>query len=79
MLYTLITFVGLFIVATTVAVIYYVKAEELRTRSDDLQEQMDTLVSREESRSIGGIVGTKMPPMLRLSSRLTSVSICSWR
>jgi len=60
-LYTLITFVGLFIVATTVAVIYYVKAEELRTRSDDLQEQMDTLVSREESRSIGGIVGTKLP------------------
>ena len=28
MLYTLITFVGLFIIATTVAVIYYVKAEE---------------------------------------------------
>ena len=60
MLYTLITFVGLFIAATTVAVIYYVKAEELRTRSDDLQEQMDTLASREEARGIGGIVGTKM-------------------
>jgi hypothetical protein len=61
MLYTLITFVGLFIAATTVAVIYYVKAEELRTRSDDLQEQMDTLVTREESRSVGAIVGAKMP------------------
>lgn len=60
MLYTLITFVGLFIAATTVAVIYYVKAEELRTRSDDLQEQMDTLASREEARGIGGIVGAKM-------------------
>lgn len=61
MLYTLITFVGLFITATTVAVIYYVKAEELRTRSDDLQEQMDTLVSREEIRNIGSIIGAKMP------------------
>lgn len=60
MLYTLITFVGLFITATTVAVIYYVKAEELRTRSDDLQEQMDTLASREEARGISGIVGAKM-------------------
>ena len=30
MLYTLITFVGLFIAATTVAVIFYVKAEEYR-------------------------------------------------
>lgn len=60
MLYTLITFVGLFIAATTVAVIYYVKAEELRTRRDDLQEQMDTLVSREEARNIGGIIGAKM-------------------
>ncbi len=60
MLYTLITFVGLFIIATTVAVIYYVKAEELRTGNDDLQEQMDTLASREEVRGIGGIVGNKM-------------------
>ena len=61
MLYTLITFVGLFIVATTVAVIYYVKAEELRTRSDDLQEQVDLLANREEVRGLGSIVGTKMP------------------
>jgi len=38
MLYTLITFVGLFIVATTVAVIYYVKAEELRTTTEEAQD-----------------------------------------
>lgn len=60
MLYTLITFVGLFVAAATVAVIYYVKAEELRTTRDDLQEQMRALVSQEESRNISGIVGTKM-------------------
>ncbi len=60
MLYTLITFVGLFVVAATVAVIYYVKAEELRTTGDRLQGEMDALVSREEGRNIGGIIGTKM-------------------
>ncbi|MEN6576555.1 MAG: hypothetical protein ABFD90_09445, partial [Phycisphaerales bacterium] len=60
MLYTLITFVGLFVAAATVAVIYYVKAEELRTTGDDLQEQMRALVSQEEGRNISGIVGTKM-------------------
>ncbi|MGE5297096.1 MAG: hypothetical protein ACM3VT_19910 [Solirubrobacterales bacterium] len=60
MLYTLITFVGLFIAATTVAVIYYVKAEELRTNYADQQERMDALASSEEIRGIGGIVGSKM-------------------
>jgi hypothetical protein len=60
MLYTLITFVALFIVATTAAVVYYVKAEELRTSRDDLQEQVDALANKEEVRSLGGIIGAKM-------------------
>ena len=60
MLYTLIIFVGLFIAATTVAVIYYVKAEELRTRTDELQQEMDNLATREELRTLGGIVGAKL-------------------
>jgi len=61
MLYTLITFVGLFVAAATVAVIYYVRAEELRTTRDSLQGEMDALVSREEARNVNGIVGTKLP------------------
>ena len=61
MLYTLIIFVGLFIAATTVAVIYYVKAEELRTRGQELQQEMDRLATREEVRTMPGIVGAKMP------------------
>ncbi len=61
MLYTLITFVGLFIAATTVAVIYYVKAEELRTRGEELQQEMDRLATREEVRTMSGIVGARVP------------------
>lgn len=61
MLYTLITFIGLFIVATTVAVIYYVRAEELRTSMDDLQEQTDRVATPEEARQLGAIVGQRLP------------------
>ena len=61
MLYTLITFVGLFVVATTAAVIYYVKAEELRTTKNDLQDEMNRMVTAEELRNVGTIVGTRLP------------------
>jgi len=71
MLYTLITFVGLFIAATTVAVIYYVKAEELRTQSDDLQQEMDRLATREEARNLGNIVGTKLTGQSNLGTMVT--------
>jgi archaellum component FlaC len=60
MLYTLITFIGLFVIATTAAVIYYVKAEEFRSDRDELQQRTDSLVSAEEYRSLGTIVGEKM-------------------
>jgi len=59
MLYTLITFIGLFVVATTAAVIYYVKAEEYRTDSDEQKQKAKDLASDEEYRSLGTIVGEK--------------------
>lgn len=61
MLYTLITFVGLFIIATTVAVIYYVKAEELRTTTAEAQSELADMASSDEIRRIGEIVGAKLP------------------
>lgn len=61
MLYTLITFVGLFIIATTVAVIYYVKAEELRTTTQDAQSELSKMASADEVRRVGDIVGTRLP------------------
>jgi len=68
MLYTLITFVALFVVATTAAVIYYVRAEELRTQAKGLQDEMDKLVTRDESRNLGAIVGTKLPGQSNLGT-----------
>ncbi len=68
MLYTLITFVGLFVVATTAAVIYYVKAEELTTRDKERQDETNRLVSQEELRSIGTIVGNRLPGQSNLGT-----------
>jgi len=61
MLYTLITFVGLFIATTTIAVIYYVKAEEYKNGEADLQRDMNNLATDRERQALGTIVGTKQP------------------
>jgi len=70
MLYTLITFVGLFIATTTVAVIYYVKAEEYRNREADLQREIDNLATDRERQELGGQVGTKLPGKTWLSTMI---------
>jgi hypothetical protein len=61
MLYTLITFVGLFIATTTVAVIYYVKAEEYKNREADLQREINNFATDRERQAVGSIIGTKLP------------------
>ncbi|MBN2316933.1 MAG: hypothetical protein JXM79_23605, partial [Sedimentisphaerales bacterium] len=57
MLYTLITFVGLFIASTTVAVIYYVKAEEHRTSLEEKERTISEFASEREQQATGAIVG----------------------
>ncbi len=52
MLYTLIIFVGLFIVATTVAVFFYVKAEDYRTSNDDMQKRSMTTPKKANVRKL---------------------------
>lgn len=59
MLYTLITFVGLFIATTTVAVIYYVKAEEYKTDRNDLERRINELATESERGSLGSTVGAR--------------------
>lgn len=58
MTYALITFVALFIVSTTVAVIYYVKAEEQRTLAESSQSDLEKLIRpMERQKGLGNIVG----------------------
>jgi hypothetical protein len=59
MLYTLVTFVGLFIATTTIAVIYYVKAQEHRGNFDDAQRELNSYVSDRERQAVGTTIGTK--------------------
>jgi len=61
MLYTLITFIGLFVIATTAAVIFYVKSEELRTEKETAEQQRNELANAEEQRMLGTIVGAPLP------------------
>ena len=57
MLYSLITFVGLFVVATVCAVIFYVKSEEYRTQLVTLRADMERIATAREQAAITRIVG----------------------
>ena len=59
MLYSLIAFVGLFIIAAAIAIIFYVKSEEHRKNAESRQNQIRELASDGELRRIGEIVGTR--------------------
>jgi len=59
MLYTLVAFVGLFIAATTVAVIYYVKFEDQMKIANDSKSELEKWASMAEQRKgLGKIVAT---------------------
>ncbi|MBC8481309.1 MAG: hypothetical protein H8D47_01420, partial [Planctomycetes bacterium] len=59
MLYTLITFVGLFIVTTTVAIIFYVQNEEQKKLAAESVDQLNEFATTREVQKIGTIVGSK--------------------
>ncbi|MHC4242082.1 MAG: BRCT domain-containing protein [Planctomycetota bacterium] len=60
MLYTLITFVGLFLVAIIIAGICYVKIEEYRDKAVKAESNLDEMVTPEQWQNRGKIVG-KIP------------------
>ncbi len=68
MLYTLILFVGLFIAATTVAVIYYVKFEDQRTIAEEAQSSLREIATSAELQRIGTIVGATQAGKSRLAT-----------
>ncbi|MBA7710039.1 hypothetical protein ES703_118967 [subsurface metagenome] len=68
MLYTLIAFVGLFILTTTLTVIYYVKAERHRKTAATAQSQLNEMATPAEQRKIGALIGAKQPRKSRLGT-----------
>ena len=57
--YTLVIFVGLFVISTTIAVIYFIRAEGNTAKVAVMQNQINELATGEELRKIDTIVGTK--------------------
>ncbi len=57
MLYTVITFVGLFIIAAAAAIWFYVKAEEYRTQRATMEEKISELASSRERSTMAKMVG----------------------
>jgi hypothetical protein len=58
-LYTLILFVGLFIVACVLAVVFYTKAEENRSNVTELERTIADLASTSEQNRLSSLVGAK--------------------
>jgi hypothetical protein len=58
---TLVVFVALFFVAAILAVVFYLNAENHRTKEADLQRQADQFASRSEVQNVSGLVGAKEP------------------
>ncbi len=57
MLYTVITFVALFLIATVLAVIFYVKFEDYKTQLAAKNETMDKLATSREQSSLSRLIG----------------------
>ncbi len=70
MLYTVITFVALFIIAAILAVVFYLKSQDWRDQYLASQQDMDEFASQNQMRNIGSLVGQKERNQSRLSQLL---------
>ena len=59
MLYSLVTFVGLFIVATALAVVFYVKSEDQIQTVEKATNDLRDMVSNRQEQNITKLIGTK--------------------
>ena len=57
MLYAVVTFIALFIIATVFAVVYYVKSEDFRTQAELAREDLQSIANHTERGSLARIVG----------------------
>ena len=58
-LFTLVLFVGLFIVASVVAVVFYTKSEDHKNRATTLESDIEALASSSERTRLPSLVGSK--------------------
>jgi hypothetical protein len=70
MLYTVITFVALFIIAAIIAVIFYLRSEDWRNQYLTSQQETSELASQNQVRNIGSLVGQKDRNQSRLGQLL---------
>jgi hypothetical protein len=70
MQYATITFVALFVIAATAGVVFYLKAEEYRTKMITAQGQIEELATSAELQNIGSLVGESQLHKSRLGSIL---------
>ncbi|MBN2456071.1 MAG: hypothetical protein JXB29_05980 [Sedimentisphaerales bacterium] len=73
MLYTVITFAGLFIAATVAAVVFYLKFEEQRKETISLGEQKQELATSQEWTKRGSLVGSKQSRETYLGKALSYI------
>ena len=71
MLYTVLTFVGLFLVAAVCAVFFYVKAEDYKAQRDDMAGQLGKLANDREVRELSKTVGKPLARKTILGTMLT--------
>jgi hypothetical protein len=57
MLYTVLTFVALFLIAAVCAVIFYVKAEDYKNQRDTTRDEIEKLANQREQRELSKILG----------------------
>lgn len=70
MLYTVITFVALFIISAVLAVVFYLKSEDWRDQYLSTQKDMADFASQNQMRNIGALVGQKERNQNRLGQLL---------
>ena len=70
LLYTLIVFVALFVVAAVLAVIFYIGNEDIKKEADQAQNQLNEVASPAEIRKLGELVGPKASRKSYLASTL---------
>jgi len=71
MLYTVLTFVGFFLVAAVCAVFFYVKAEDYRAQRDDMAGQLGKLANDREVRELSKTVGKPLAAKTILGTMMT--------